>query len=500
MNYMWITTGFSVGFVSSYFFEDTLHNSYFYDQNYNAFYTIVINANVPAFTTNPPSTTTIAVSSILTNVDALSGYVYTLSTQLINAKLSSYLNSSDNVITSYTQNPSAFVASTLTNALTGTSYSQALATQAPLLTSPSINFSFNEILNNYQNGTQIISALTNVLSIFQSNTNGLISGAQSIADFKAKVLRSTAQYANSIQQTQGQLAQYQGQNTFSYLASGVPGFSNVNNLLNNANSNFALRLTGLIPSTGLAPGSTAGVLFQSVFGGFVRQIMNPLDVFLLDATSLTSVAQGNVLSLPGTNLNFSGFSSPQAMMGAANQVMNLLSNMNGKMPTVPTIPIPAQSTNTQQIFETIAAYATQVLNINTGQTSPQQQAMTTLMGLMKNSAPTPLPYAPTYNAQNPYTGGSFTNTPGLSPIIGQSSDPTIQTPPNKSPDPTVQQQQNSQTAQQQQSNAPGTTSTPQRGSGVNIFPTLPSAPRGFTSDGSLGTYTADTLIPNPGDY
>ena len=499
MTFMWLGTNFAgYIFVPSMFFTDANNNYYYYDQNYNGFYDVITDGESQP-TLPSVELTSLPISSILTSAPDLANYVPSISNQIIHNKLSSYLGDSINVLNSYTQNPSAFVANTLTNSLTGTNYSAALAQVAPLLTSPSINFSFNEILNSYQDGEQIINSLFNSLSLFQNfNITGLTGASQSISDFKKKILRQTTAVADEVRKAQGALAQYSGQNSFSALSSAIPGFSTITSTINNATAGLGTSITNLLPSTGNI-NNTAGQLFNQFAGGLIRQIMNPLDIFLEDITNLDNIVAGISTNIPTFNAPSSGFPSPQAQAVALNQVVNSLSNVVGGLPTLPNIPIPTQATNINQIFSTVAQYAESVLQTNTGQNNPQQQAVNTLLSLMKNSSPTPGASTNTTVAsaiiQDPYGGGSFTNTPGLSGVLNE-PDPTVQ-PPNVyvSPDPTVQSQQNNTASAQTAANAPGIYQNYPQGSGINIFEDVPLTPRCITTDGSLGDYTSDIAIP-----
>lgn len=499
--YTWNGLGFNEGTLSTQFMLDFYNNLYLYEQNYNGFFPCTVDSNNnPQYAGSLQYVVKFIPSG--TQFDQAFGYtedqIYNVDTQILNGKLGIFQSNSTNVVDSYTQDTSSYVNTTVTTALSGAGISQAIAANAPYLVSPEMNFSFQEILNNWSDGPTMIKNLSNILTNHQSNLVGTNASVQRIMDFKKKLIRQQANLGDQHRVVQNNTSTFLGSGTFTSLASAFPSqFHPLVGLLQNHNSFASQQITNLLPRIASGAGSSIEGVVNGIVNGLfgsnpsgIPNIINPIDKFVTDLNTISTSSNSLI-----NQLENSGFQSLSNQISYTNQVVNLLNNIMAKIPVNSQIPIPTTVTDPTVINNTLTSYYNAQLGLNQNAASSSSQAATNqLLALMKMAGPSTTnqnnPTAPpTYVADNPVYGGSLINLGPLQSIFNGEKDPSISAPSiTLSPDPSVQSQQNNTTVAQNSANQPGVSNAPTQGVGINNLDEVPLRPRNTPVDGSLGDY------------
>jgi len=498
--YTWNGYGFdNADFVPTQFFSTTLvgfsfNITYLYEQNYNGFFPVNVDAsnNVTLVNPNVSEPISLVQNTVLVPL-FLDDQIIGIDTQILNNRLLMFKNNATDIVSTYTQDPSSFVQNTISVALSGSGIGMAVETYAPFLISPELNFGLNDALKNWVNGPDLIKKLNSLFQSHQAEILKVEQGAKRISDFKKKLVKQQVALADRIRNIQGTTESFLASSTFTSLASAYPGtFGKLEGLLHNSNSLLSGKLASIMPTAGLDAGSSIEGIINKFIGNIKPTIVNPIDKLFVDIAKLDNAATGILDGLPGN-----GFESFAHQKDFTNQVVNLLNNIVAKIPITPTFTAPNPLTSPVLINNEITAHKNSILNINSSAaTTTSQKAVMDLLKLMSINGPTLKSVVSNIVQNDSFHGGTFKNLSIIKSVLGTEVDQSI-TPPNvsQSPDPIVAQSQNDRSVAQTKADAPGVSRNFTRGSGINILDEVPLRPRNIPLDGSDGDYQVISGIP-----
>ena len=294
--YIWNGSGITASdgsFTLSQFFSDNNGNFYYYDQNYNGLFPIQISNGIPTYTDTSYAPVLVAPNIALNPQPQYQSYLLSIYGQILNGRFNQYQSNPVNALTTFTQNPSTLVGNTLSQAVSGTSISNAVNQNANILTNLPVNFILNDIIGSWQNGSGVAKQMLGFLSLFQGYLAQDLGKIQAISDFKKKLLNIQTQVANGIGATKGQVDAFAQTGTFNQLASAMPStFGGISQIFTNLNGTINKELAQILPSTGLPPSLQAeiNVEINSLFGGLIKPLIaNTADKILLDLNQIQQI-------------------------------------------------------------------------------------------------------------------------------------------------------------------------------------------------------------------
>lgn len=499
--FTWIGNKFSDGSPDTGVFQNINFSTeiYFYSQEYNGFFPLILTNGIVSYGQSG-EIVLLGNPTVLTPFTITDANFDVVSNEIINARLEAYLSDPQNITDINTQMPSTIITNSLTQAVSSMGLSQAYAASANYLINTNMNFAFNDIASNWQNGSNVIKTLTNIFVNHQNNLNQYSASTNSILDFKKKLIRTQAVYADSIRKVQNTANNYASGTTFNQLHTAFPNeMGKTVSTFANSHEVLGKKLSNILPSnlsSSTAIGSTIGGFLNSTFGNVVPQVANPIDKLLLDVENLNTNLENGF----SNDLNITGFSSFAEHQNFVNQTVNLLQNIINKIPISSQVRKIVPTTNPALANNAIANYMKGKLGIqpSTANTLNGQANANTLnlMNGVNTSALAASAMGQVYVASDPASGGSFLNLPSYVSLFNGEIDNSI-IPSNifTSPDNSIQSSIDNNGTTQLKTNQGTSFSSSIIGNGVNIFQDTPLRPRNLPTDGTLGTYNLNLNSP-----
>lgn len=503
-NYIWKGDSFFEADPVTQFLEDTAGNLYFYEQNYKAFFTSALDSNnQPQYSGNTFMPDEVVADTQLSDTNYTLSQVNNVATVLLNGKLNIFKNTNNNVVNAFTQNPSSFVGTTVTeNASGGYGTSEALKAFAPYLANLNSNFGMQEVLK-WANGPQLVKKLSELLNNHQNNINIVEKSAKAIVDFKKKLLRRQVALGDSLRQTQNTTETFLASGSFDSLQSAFPTeFSPLKSILHNSNSILSTKMSNILPNN-LGAGNVQNIISGAVSGLFgnssdshgIPNIVNPMDKFVVDIGNLTDKTHSIFTSVVNQ-----GFDSLQHQIEFTNQAVNMLNNIVSQIPVVTSGAVTALETDADKINTALKDFYKAQAQKGVSSSNPpsvSQKAVDQLYTIMKQHGPPIISnlVSGILDVSDPAKGGSILNLSGLSGIFGGEQDPSIVQPNIViSPDPSIAQAQNEQELAKAKANQPSINQIIPRGSGFNQIEEVGHRPRNNPVNGLDGDYHISTGV------